>query len=237
MDTTELLNTFGLTRIEAVLYTALFNLGESNGYELAKFTGISRSNIYTALTALCDKGAAYIVEGNSTCYVPVSPEEFCANKIRQLEKYGSVLAAALPSRREEPVGYITIKGHLNIINKMQNIIKSCRERIYISAPVEIINELLNDLIILISRQLKVVVITSPDFKLDGAIVYNNKETNMQIRLIADTSSVLTGDSAATADASCLYSQKHNLVELIRDTLKNEILLINMTSNQISRKEN
>ncbi|MHB1153336.1 MAG: TrmB family transcriptional regulator [Eubacteriales bacterium] len=228
MDTTELLSAFGLTRTEAVLYTALFNLGESNGYELAKFTGISRSNIYTALTALCDKGAAYIVEGNSTCYVPVSLEEFCANKIRQLEKYGSVLADSLPSRREEPVGYITIKGHLNIINKMQNIIKSCRERIYISAPDVIINELLNDLTVLVSRGLKVVVITSLDFELDGAIVYKSKENNPQIRLIADTSSVLTGDSALTSDATCLYSQKHNLVELIRDTLKNEILLINLT---------
>lgn len=229
MDTIELLNAFGLKRIEAVLYTALFNLGESNGYELAKFTGISRSNIYTALTALCDKGAAYIVEGNSTSYVPVSPEELCANKIRQLEKYGGILADTLPSRREEPAGYITIKGHLNIINKMQNMIQSCRERIYISAPAEIINELLNDLIVLITRGLKVVVITLPEFKLEGAIVYNSKENSPQIRLIADTSSVLTGDSALTSDATCLYSQKHNLVELIRDTLKNEILLINLSA--------
>lgn len=229
MDTTELLSAFGFTRIEAVLYTALFNLGESNGYELAKFTGISRSNIYTALTALCDKGAAYIVEGNSTCYVPVSPEELCANKIRQLEKYGCILADALPSRREEAAGYITVRGHSNIINKMQNIIKSCRERIYISAPSEIINEVLSDLTVLVSRGLKVVVITSPEFKLEGAIIYNSKEKNPQIRLIADTSSVLTGDSALTSDAACLYSQKHNLVELIRDTIKNEMLLIKLSA--------
>lgn len=51
---------------------------------------------------------------------------------------------------------------------------------------------------------------------------------MLIRLIADTSSVLTGDSALTSDAACLYTQKQNLVELIRDTLKNEMLLINLS---------
>lgn len=46
---------FGLTRQEAAVYLCLYQQGELNGYEAAKYTGISRSNVYSALSALTDK--------------------------------------------------------------------------------------------------------------------------------------------------------------------------------------
>ena len=47
----------------------IYQNGELTGYEVAKLTGISRSNVYGALSALADKGAAYLMEGNSSKYV------------------------------------------------------------------------------------------------------------------------------------------------------------------------
>ena len=40
----EKLGAFGLTRQEANIYLCLYQQGELNGYEVAKLTGISRSN-------------------------------------------------------------------------------------------------------------------------------------------------------------------------------------------------
>lgn len=79
---TEKLMEFGLTRQEATVYLALVVSGTQTGYEVAKQTGISRSNAYNALAGLVDKGAAYPEEGAATRYTAVEVSEFCENKIR-----------------------------------------------------------------------------------------------------------------------------------------------------------
>ena len=43
----EKLTEFGLTRQEATVYENLLAEGKSSGYEVAKATGISRSNAYS----------------------------------------------------------------------------------------------------------------------------------------------------------------------------------------------
>ncbi len=65
MDAMDLLIEFGLTRQEATLYLCLLSGGDQNGYELAKKTGISRSNTYTGLAGLVEKGAAWTIEGET----------------------------------------------------------------------------------------------------------------------------------------------------------------------------
>ena len=81
MNFIDSLNDFGLTRQEGTIYSALLNHGEMTGYEVAKDTGISRSNVYAALTALVEKGAACLIEGESTKYRPVEITLFTSNRI------------------------------------------------------------------------------------------------------------------------------------------------------------
>ena len=57
MDNVERLMEFGLTRHEASLYVLLVLEGSLNGYEAAKQSGISRSNAYSALAGLVEKGS------------------------------------------------------------------------------------------------------------------------------------------------------------------------------------
>ena len=50
----------------------------------------------------------------------------------------------------------------------------------------------------------------------------------EIRAIADSRFVLTGDMPeGESDASCLFSDERNLVELFKSALKNEILLADL----------
>ena len=76
---------FGLSRQEALVYRELLSGGKQSGYEIAKEAGISRSNAYTTLAALVEKGAAYLVEESAKRYIPVSIEEFCGNRLRRME--------------------------------------------------------------------------------------------------------------------------------------------------------
>jgi len=227
MDMVELLTQFNLTRQEAAIYSTLLSEGDLNGYEVAKITGISRSNAYTSLAALVDKGGAFVIEGPTTRYTAVPIEEFCSNRIRKLEETKQELIRNIPAKRDCAEGYITIKGKSHILNKMRNMVSEARERVYLSVSEQILECLLPEIKDAVSRGIKTVLITNVPFCLDGATVYFEEKTQQQIRLIADSTNVLTGDIDDGEHSTCLYSRKKNLIDLLKDSLKNEIKLIEM----------
>lgn len=228
MELIEGLTHFNLTKQEATLYVLLLKEGYLTGYEAAKQTGISRSNTYTALAGLVEKGAAYVLEeGKVTRYTPVAPEEFCTNKIDRLQEIKQKVLSQLPVLKSDAEGYITIKGELEIINKLKNTVRQAEARIYVSANKRVMELLKSELIDALDRGLKVVIISDKQFTLPQAICYGTEKQNEQIRLIADSQTVVTGDLEDEENSTCLYSCKRNLVDLFKDALKNEIKLIEL----------
>lgn len=228
MDVVELLIHFGITRQEASIYLTLLSEGDLNGYEVAKFTGISRSNTYTSLASLVEKGIAYVIEGSTTRYTPVYPEEFCDNKIRKLTQIKQDILNNLPQKKGEIEGYITIKGTIHILNKMRNMISEAKERVYLSVSKQVLEEIIPEIKSAIDRKIKIVLISNDVLNLEGAVIYYEEKSRQQIRLIADSTNVLTGDVDDGEYSTCLYSKKKNLIDLVKDSLKNEIELISLT---------
>lgn len=218
---------FNLTRQEAAIYSTLFAEGQLTGYEVAKLTGISRSNTYSSLAGLVEKGAAYAIEGKATRYTPVPIEEFCENKIRELQKIKEDLINNIPDQREETEGYITIKDEKHILDKIRNMLLEAKERVYLSVSEKTLSFILAELRDGITRGLKIVIITNRPFQLAGATVYYAQKPQYQIRIITDSTNVLTGDIADGENSTCLYSRKKNLVELLKESIKNEIQLIDI----------
>lgn len=226
MELIEGLTHFNLTKQEATLYVLLLKEGYLTGYEAAKQTGISRSNTYTALAGLVDKGAAYVLEeGKVTRYTPVPPEEFCSNKIDRLKEIKDKVLNQLPALKNDAEGYITIKGELEIINKLRNTVRQAEARIYVSANRRVMELLRKELTDALVRGLKVVIISDEKFTLPEAICYGTDKQTEQIRLIADSQTVVTGDLEDEENSTCLYSCKRNLVDLFKEALQNEIKLI------------
>ena len=110
---TDDLTFFGLTRQEAVIYTTLLSHGEMTGYEVSKETGISRSNVYAALSNLADKGTAYLIQGDSTKYLPVDVQTFTSNVLKDLQQKADYIKEHAPQKQIETDGYITIIGSKN----------------------------------------------------------------------------------------------------------------------------
>lgn len=224
------LTLFGLTRQEAAIYRALCREDVPlTGYEIAKLTGISRSNVYAAVGALTDKGAAYIMDGSPARYSSVSPKEFCGNYIRKLEEFSEQLQKELPKSTHHTDGYITVNGRSRIMETVRGMLSSVKGRVYISADSQFIGDIASDLNELITHGIKVVIITPETAHLpDGAIIYNADCGAGQIRIIADGSCVLTGEiSPDSTPCSCLFSTKENLVNVLKESLKNQIELIRL----------
>lgn len=225
LDLTELMKQFGLTKQEAVIYFTLLSESALTGYEIAKITGISRSNVYTSLAALVEKGCAYTIEETSIKYTPVPLDEFCNNKIKKLMEIKNILLSNMPAPKSEVEGYITIKGKENILNKAKNMISNAEYRLYLSAPDKILKLISDDIKKAAVKGLKVVLITDVPVNFEGAEIYITKNPSFQIRLITDSSKVLTGDLNDDDFSTCLYSEKKNLIDLLKDSIKNEIKLI------------
>lgn len=220
------LKAFGLTGQEAGIYFSLLKNGAMSGYEVAKETGISRSNVYSSLASLVDKGAAYIIDGDTTKYTPVEVNIFSKNVIRELEEKACYLSKEAPSRKEETHGYITITGSKHIRNKIREMLESCELRLYIMAESSVISEFDSDLKKLIDKGYKIVILTD-EYNADKAMVYKTVPDKGQIRFITDSSYVLTGTLTDSESDTCLYSSEPNLVSVMKEALKNKISLISM----------
>ena len=225
---TERLMEFNLTRQEANIYQCLLTEGKVTGYEVAKQTGISRSNAYNSLANMTEKGAAYLVEeGNTRKYVPVPLEEFCKNRIRRLEESKKWLAKHVPTEKTYIEGYITIEGASHILDKVRNILNQVEDRVYISLTRNYLLLFVGELEDLVAQKKKVVIITDQPTSFVRAKVYVGEDREMRIGVIADSRYVLTGEYGEGSMNTCLYSGQKNFVELYRTALSNEIKLLSM----------
>lgn len=224
---TDNLMLYGMTRQEATIYIDLCRNGQLTGYEAAKLTGISRSNVYNALASLAEKGAAYVMDGASSKYVAVPVDEFCSNKLRRLEEIKNELIERLSQPKESEIGYITIEGFRHILDKLRNMIDSAEKRLYLSASSEWIEQLNADLRDALSRGIKVVLITDQSPAFSGSKVHITPRNAGQIRLITDSEYVLTGEITGKTSDTCLYSGQKNFVAILKDALSNEIKLIEL----------
>lgn len=227
----EYLQHFGLTRQEAMIYQKLLVQGKRTGYEIAKAAGISRSNAYSALAALVEKGAAYLVEESAKRYIPVGLEEFCENCIRRMKAEEAWMIRHFPEKKTEEEGYITIEGTANIEDKIRNLLRSVEERVYISCTADYLEEFSSELQELLRQKKKVVIITDEEVAFAGAMVYISEGKGKQIGMITDSRYALSGEYGRDSMNTCLYSGQKNFVELFKTALANEIKLINISKGE------
>ena len=218
---------FGLTRQEASIYLCLAANREMSGYEVSKITGISRSNVYNALASLVEEGAAYLLEGSTNKYTSVAVEEFCRNKICFLQQAKEELVREMPRPAEDSEGYITISGHKHIMDKVHYMLANVEYRVYLSMPVEYLEKCWEDINRLLERGLKVVLLVKEKVDFPGAIMYITDREEQQIRLIVDSEYVLTGDMTGSGTDTCLYCGQRNFVNVFKESMKNEIKLIEL----------
>lgn len=224
MSFTDNLKSFGLTGQEAAIYETLLRNGAMSGYEVAKETGISRSNVYSSLAGLVDKGAAYISEGETSKYIPVPVKTFTENALREYSRKALEIERTAPKEKPVTCGYLTINGTRHIKDKIHEMLKNCEKRLYIMASSELIEEFDDELKKLIKDDHKVVILTE-EYRIEGAKVYRTVPEPGQIRFITDSSFVLTGTLTGEDTDTCLYSNEPNLVEVMKEALKNKIALV------------
>jgi hypothetical protein len=115
------------------------------------------------------------------------------------------------------------------------LLTGVRERVYLALHGQVLVQVLPELEALAERACKIVIITDPgtrqateiEPRLPGARIQAGAVTADQIRVIADSHYVMTGELAGGAGATCLYSDQKHLVDLFKNAMRNELRLIEL----------
>lgn len=220
------LHKLGFSPIEANVFIVLCKHGSLTGYEVAKLTGISRSNVYAALYSLQDKGKCYASEGETTKYVAISKEELLLSTEREFHTTLQEIKEYYPIPLEANEPYITIKGYDNVLTKLKNAVLLCHSHLYLLCDSDVV-ALLQDELETISETKKVTIICDKDLKIpDSIIVYHRLKSPEGFHMIIDTEAVLTGD-LNTSSPQCLFSKDLSLVRLMRESFITELDMIQL----------
>lgn len=224
MDFNNTLHKLGFTPIEATIFITLCKHGALSGYEVAKLTGISRSNVYSALYSLQEKGKCHVSEGETAKYMAISKEELIFSTKRELEETLSEIEQFFPDSIETSEPYVTIRGYHNVLNKIKNSILLCKSHLYLLCSTACI-ELLREELLSICPNHRITIICEGSIELDKRITIFNRQKDPQgIHLIIDTESVITGD-LNPEHAQCLFSKNDSLVRLMRESFITELDMI------------
>ena len=65
------------------------------------------------------------------------------------------------------------------------------------------------------------------FRSKGVQIYHTEDKKNQIGIIVDSRQVLTGELGKGRDSTCLYSGQRNFVQVFKDSMRNEIRLLQL----------
>ena len=131
MDTYNKLNQLGFSQYEISCYLSLVAKHPSNGSQLSRLSGISRSRIYDVLRNMTKRGL--VLEAENGLYVPLPPDELMKRLRNQFESNLSILKKQLAEASQETTyEYIwVIRGYEEVLKKASEMIHSARKELYV----------------------------------------------------------------------------------------------------------
>ena len=138
------LRALGFTEYEAKIYLETLQAAgvPKTAYEIAKMSGVPRSNTYSALDVLTRKGAVLPVTENPTAYVAASPRDVLDKVAVQTTKICERLTANLESLAPKVENqYVWIlRGEENVDAEIATLLASCERSIWIKASDQVLRK-------------------------------------------------------------------------------------------------
>jgi sugar-specific transcriptional regulator TrmB len=123
------LRNLGFTELEAKCLHVLSELGNRTGYEIAKRLGVSRSNVYSALQKLVEKGVVLTSKGEPTHYHALSLEEITEHIESDVHQSIRYVKEHMPRQESDRTEYYTLEGDTKVIERLRSEVKNAREEV------------------------------------------------------------------------------------------------------------
>lgn len=121
------LKNLGFTDLEAKCLHVLAECGTQTGYEIAKELGVSRSNVYSALQKLAEKGAVLTSHGEPTHYQSVPIEEIGERVEAELRASIRYVKEHMPKQDEHRSEYFSLEGDVKVLDRIRTELRKAKE--------------------------------------------------------------------------------------------------------------
>ena len=236
----------GFTLNEAKVYLTLLENSFLNGYEISKYSGVSRSLVYNIIDRLVDKGFVLKSEGETNHYCALSYEKVLERVKKDNENKINIANEKLKrySKVENESNYIfNIKGIEQFFEKANDLINNAKHEISISIRKEDFEKIKNTLASAINRKVKVYIFSFSNLDLNGAEIFSyglvdpsNLFPYRRISLVVDGKEVLIGENLGDKSI-CVLSKNHALVSLTTDEIVLNVFWLKYLKSKGLLKEN
>ncbi|MGD0034824.1 helix-turn-helix domain-containing protein [Paenibacillus illinoisensis] len=139
------LNHLGFTEMESKIMVELARQGSASGYEVAKRLGVSRSNVYSTLQRLSQRGFLRCSAGEPAKYSVLKPEEMTQMISAQMRASLDYVQSSMPQHEPEKPAFYNIEGDKNVFDNLSRELAEARHEIVVDIWREEA-ELLHDLL-------------------------------------------------------------------------------------------
>ena len=235
------LEKLNFSKMEAQVYITLIKHGESNGSQVAKLLGASRSSVYAALSNLDKKGVVYPVPGETVIYRGERPEVLVEKLKNSFIKTTDILKEKMSQLNtdKKEKNYINIKGTHNFIEKAKELLLTARREVYINTCIDL-QIFKREFAELGERGVRIVVFSYDEMNIDGLPVelYSHPlegehevscdKEDVRLMLVVDLATTLIGSSVSRSeDIVGTFTENSLLVSIVSEHIHHDIYLLKL----------
>ncbi len=230
-DIVQRLTTFGFSKTDALVYLDVLKNGRTNGYQIAKSLGMTRSTVYSSIDNLYLQGYLYMISGSVKEYEAKSPDVILAqirektiDDITVLKKELAVL-----SKSEEKPFFFNLSGYESLTMKIKEIINGSKNELYINTDFDLAL-FQRELQAAITRGVRVICFSFNQMhsSVDGIEIFSRSHIpehdhpSTRFMLVCDTLETLVFSNLTAAQG--IYTNEKILVKIISEHIHSDIYL-------------
>lgn len=230
----------GLTRKEAETYMAILETGPATATEIANSTNVSKRHVYNIAQKLEERQFVIINDYlNPTTIEPAPPDKVYERLKEEAEDIYRELESVYQNGTVDNPDIKVLKSQATVVEKIQQLIASANDRIAISAPVDFVPELRENLRDAVDRGVAVILLvfenpsgysSVPNISLDGiGHVIRYREGDIPILLAIDREHALVSPRGVVtrknSEVNAIFLGKSYLESVVFNALMNSSWLV------------
>ncbi|KRF39192.1 TrmB family transcriptional regulator [Paenibacillus sp. Soil787] len=226
------LKNLGFTDLEAKCLHVLAVSGTQTGYEIAKQLSVSRSNVYSALQKLAEKGAVLTSHGEPTQYQSVPIEEIGERIEAELQASIRYVKAHMPKQDAHRSEYFSLEGDEKVTRRIRTELKKAKEEALCDLWPEEAKLLKEDLRLVPAQGVRLLVSTTGEVVLPDGVhqfphgreVHWPERNGRKFTLLIDRKLAIIGTRGGDEPTLAMLTEHPAMVELLLNNFFRDVVI-------------
>lgn len=233
------LQKFNFNKMEAQVYVTIVKYAGLNGSQISKLLNSNRGSVYSALNSLYERGAIFLLPGETNVYQAQKPDVFIEilkeKYIKEFSQTADLLKEEFSNFDEVQVSeeqYFNIKGHHNFIIKVKEMLFMAEEEVYLNTNYPL-KEFKEEILELAERNVRIILFSEEKLDIGGlkvefySLEREEKESNKTMMLVIDSKRALIASGKQGGEFLDTFTDNPLMVEIVAEHIHYDIFLLNL----------